>query len=95
VAETSNLGLAVDDGPRWLDELVGALDRLRADGLPACGVCWYSRGDQVDWHTMLVRPIGEVTEVGLYDAARRPRPVAQAYAALATSAPVAVVTSGP
>jgi hypothetical protein len=85
VAETSNLGLAVDEGPRWLDELVGALDRLRADGLPVRGVCWYSRGDQVDWHTMLTRPIGEVTEVGLYDSSRR-RPVADAYAALASSA---------
>ncbi len=94
VAETSNLGLAVDDGPRWLDALVGALDRLRADGLPARGVCWYSRGDQFDWHTMLARPVGEVTEVGLYDAARCPRPVAQAYAALATSARVGVAASG-
>jgi beta-glucosidase/6-phospho-beta-glucosidase/beta-galactosidase len=83
VAETSNLGLAVDDGPRWLDELVGALGRLRADGLPARGVCWYSRGDQFDWHTMLARPIGEVTEVGLFDVERRPRPVASAYARLA------------
>lgn len=85
VAETSNLGLAVEDGPRWLDELVAALDRLRADGLPARGVCWYSRGDQVDWDAVLVHPVGEVTEVGLYDTSRRPRPVAAAYAALAAT----------
>lgn len=83
VAETSNLGLDVDDGPRWLDRLVDRLDRLRADGLPARGVCWYSRGDQYDWHTMLTRPVGEVTEVGLFDASRAPRPVAADYAALA------------
>jgi hypothetical protein len=82
VAETSNLGLAVEDGPRWLDRLVGGLDRLRADGLPARGLCWYSRGDQYDWHTMLTKPIGEVTEVGLFDAGRSARPVASAYAAL-------------
>jgi len=43
---------------------------------------------------MLARPVGEVTEVGLYDASRRPRPVAQAYAALATSARVGVAASG-
>jgi hypothetical protein len=85
VAETSNLGLAVEDGPRWLDAVVAALDALRADGLPARGICWYSRGDQYDWHTMLTRPVGEVTEVGLFDAERRPRPVAGAYARLARS----------
>lgn len=88
VAETSNLGLPVEDGPRWLDGLVGVLDGLRADGLPARGVCWYSRGDQVDWHTMLTRPVGEITEVGLFDADRRPRRVAGAYADLAARAEV-------
>jgi len=83
VSETSNLGLDVADGARWLAELTAALDRLRADGLPARGICWYSRGDQVDWQTMLAVPVGAVTEVGLFDQARRPRPVAAAYGALA------------
>ena len=83
VAETSNLGLDVADGPRWLDALVGGLERLRADGLPVRGICWYSRGDQVDWQTMLTVPVGAVTEVGLLDADRRARPVAERYAALA------------
>ena len=83
VSETSNLGLPVADGPRWLAALVGALDRMDRDGLPVRGICWYSRGDQYDWHTALTRPVGEVTEVGLFDATRRPRPVADAYAALA------------
>ena len=32
---------------------------------------------------MLTRPVGEVTEVGLFDVDRRPRPVAAAFAALA------------
>jgi beta-glucosidase/6-phospho-beta-glucosidase/beta-galactosidase len=82
VAETSNLSLPVDDGPRWLDRLTACLDRMRADGLPVRGICWYSRGDQYDWQTMLTRPVGDVTEVGLFDAARRPRPVAAAYATL-------------
>ncbi|MGZ4683407.1 MAG: family 1 glycosylhydrolase [Acidimicrobiales bacterium] len=83
VAETSNLGLDVADAPAWLDQLVAALDRLRAGGLPVHGLCWYSRGDQFDWHTMLTRPVGEVTEVGLFDVDRNPRPVAAAYAQLA------------
>jgi hypothetical protein len=83
VAETSNLGLPVDHGERWLDALVSVVDRMRADGLPARGICWYSRGDQYDWHTALTRPVGEVTEVGLFDAHRAPRPVAAAFALLA------------
>jgi hypothetical protein len=83
VAETSNLGLDVDDGVAWLTTLSATLDRMRSDGLPVRGVCWYSRGDQYDWHTMLTRPVGEVTRVGLFDDQRRARPVAEAYAALA------------
>jgi hypothetical protein len=83
VAETSNLGLDPGDGVAWLDALVGALDRMRAAGLPERGICWYSRGDQYDWHTALLRPVGEVTEVGLFDADRRPRAVADAFAVLA------------
>jgi hypothetical protein len=85
VAETSNLGLPVDQGVEWLDELVAGLDRLSAVGLPVRGVCWYSRGDQFDWHTALARPVGEVTEVGLFDVARQARPVAGAFAELARS----------
>lgn len=83
VAETSNLGLPVDRGPEWLDALVGGLDRLSARGLPVRGICWYSRGDQVDWDSMLAVPVGKVTEVGLFDMGRHPRPVADRFAALA------------
>lgn len=84
VAETSNLGLAVAEGSEWLAALVGGLDRLAAAGRPVRGLCWYSRGDQYDWDTALTVPVGAVTEVGLFDVDRRPRPVAAAYAALAT-----------
>jgi hypothetical protein len=83
VAETSNLSLPVSQQQAWLAELSAGLDRMGAAGLPVRGVCWYSRGDQFDWDTALAEPVGTVTEVGLFDAARRPRPVAAAYAALA------------
>jgi hypothetical protein len=83
VAETSNLGLDVDDGPRWLEQLSARLLQLRAEGLPVHGICWYSRGDQYDWQTMLLQPVGAVTEVGLFDAGRVPRPVAAHFADLA------------
>jgi beta-glucosidase len=83
VAETSNLGLPVADQVAWLDALTAGLRRLRAEGLPVRGLCWYSRGDQYDWDSALTRPVGKVTEVGLFDASRRPRPSAAAYARLA------------
>lgn len=83
VSETSNLGLPVDDGPAWLARIVAAVDHLRADGLPAHGVCWYSRGDQYNWQTALTVPVGAVTEVGLFDAERRRRRVGDEYARLA------------
>ena len=72
-----------DEGVAWLSALVGGIDRLIDAGLPARGICWYSRGDQFDWDSALTIPIGRVTEVGLHDADRRARPVAAAYAELA------------
>jgi hypothetical protein len=83
VSETSNLGLAVDQGSEWLAALTASLDTLSASGLPVRGICWYSRGDQYDWDTALTAPIGTVTEVGLFDGQRHPRPVARHYATLA------------
>ena len=87
VSETSNLGLPVDQGSEWLAALTASLDTLAARGLPVRGICWYSRGDQYDWDTALMSPIGTVTEVGLFDAQRHPRPVAQHYATLARRHP--------
>lgn len=84
VAETSNLGLPVADGPAWLAALVDGIDALASSGRPVRGICWYSRGDQYDWDSALTTPVGRVTEVGLFDADRRARPVAHDYAALAS-----------
>lgn len=84
VAETSNLGLGVERQGDWLAALVDALDAMRSDGLPVRGICWYSRGDQFDWQTMLAEPVGAVTEVGLFDHRRAPRASAVAFHALAT-----------
>ncbi len=83
ISETSNLSLPVDDQIPWLDALTDGLDGLRGDGVPVRGLCWYSRGDQYDWQTGLCRPTGAVTEVGLFDTARRRRPVADTFATLA------------
>jgi hypothetical protein len=85
VAETSNLGLDPSEGPGWLEGLFDAACRLRQESVPCMGICWYSRGDQHDWQTALVRPVGEVTPVGLFDMARRPRPAARALRELIRS----------
>lgn len=87
IAETSNLGLPVAEGPAWLEALGDRLGRLRAAGLPVRGLCWYSRGDQHDWDSSLTRPVGSVTEVGLADIDRRERPVAAAFRRLAAAGP--------
>jgi len=84
VAETSNLSLGIDDQIPWLLSLTDALRRLRDEGLPVRGLCWYSRGDQFDWQTNLVDPKGAVTEVGLFDVHRVARPVAALFAHLAS-----------
>jgi len=83
VAETSNLGLGVDRQPAWLAAFAARLRAMRDRGLPVRGLCWYSRGDQYDWDTALTQPVGRVTEVGLFTAQRKPRVVADAFAALA------------
>jgi hypothetical protein len=82
VSETSNLGLPPDQGPRWLQALFEDGCALRRSGVPFVGICWYSRGDQHDWHTTLTRPVHEVTEVGLFDIERRARPVAETFRSL-------------
>jgi beta-glucosidase len=86
VAETSNLGLPVEAQSRWLDLLVESLQTLRADGVPMVGLCWYSRGNQFDWQTMLAEPTGSVTTVGLYDTERVARPVTERFRRLAGAA---------
>lgn len=84
IAETSNLALPLDEQIPWLNEFSAGLESLRHKGRPARGFCWYSRGDQFDWQTALVEPTGAVTEVGLFDASRNARPVAERFSKLAT-----------
>jgi len=87
VAETSNLGLDPSDGPAWLDTLAAACAGLRADGVDVRGICWYSRGDQLDWDNALVPPDGVLTRVGLFDMDRNERPAADAFRRLASVGP--------
>ena len=71
-----------DEAPTWLWKQWVNVLRMRADGVPVLGFTWYSLTDQVDWDTGLRERNGRVNPCGLYDLARRPRPVAAAYRAL-------------
>jgi beta-glucosidase/6-phospho-beta-glucosidase/beta-galactosidase len=53
--------------------------RLKEDGLPIVGFTWYSLTDQVDWDTALREDAGRVNALGLFDLARKIRPVGEAY----------------
>ena len=92
IAETSNLTLPLDQQIPWLDAFVAGLGRLRTDGRPVRGLCWYSRGDQFDWQTALTEPVEAVTEVGLFDNDRTARPVAVRFAELAASSTISSST---
>ncbi|QKX17196.1 family 1 glycosylhydrolase [Microbulbifer sp. YPW1] len=94
ISETSNFGLDVGDQSEWLEKFTATIARMRADGLPLNGFCWYSRGDQYDWGTLMQEPSGQVTEVGLYSDKREPRPVCARFTELVKAGtPVAATTS--
>jgi beta-glucosidase len=65
--------------PRWLAEQWNDVSALRASGIPVHGFTWYSLTDQMDWQYALRERRNEVHPVGLYDLARRLRPVGAAY----------------
>ncbi len=67
------------DAERWLWKTWANIQRLRLDGVPLCGMTWYSLTDQVDWDTSLREDRGKVNPLGLYDLDRKIRPVGKAY----------------
>jgi beta-glucosidase/6-phospho-beta-glucosidase/beta-galactosidase len=77
--ETNNIGRSADDAPRWLWKQFFNVRNLREQGVPVLGFTWFSLIDQMDWDSALTLQRGVVNPLGLYDLARRPRPVAAAY----------------
>ena len=69
------------DAERWLWKIWSNIQRLRQDGVPVCGMTWYSLTDQVDWDTALREDRGCVNPLGLYDLDRKIRPVEGVQAA--------------
>ena len=70
------------DSTRWLWKTWANIQRLRHDGVPVCGMTWYSLTDQVDWDTALRENNGRVNALGLFDLDRKIRPVGEAYRTL-------------
>ena len=70
------------DSVRWLWKTWANIQRLRHDGVPLCGMTWYSLTDQVDWDTALRENNGRVNALGLFDLDRKIRPVGEAYRTL-------------
>lgn len=77
------------EGPmsaRWLAEVWDDALRLRDEGLPIRGVCWYGFVDHVDWDSALTRDRGRVNHCGLVGLDRRVHPWGETYRSLAMAA---------
>jgi beta-glucosidase/6-phospho-beta-glucosidase/beta-galactosidase len=65
--------------PAWLAAQWQDVLSLRRAGIPVTGFTWYSLTDQIDWQHCLRVERNDLHPVGLFDLARRRRPVANAY----------------
>jgi beta-glucosidase/6-phospho-beta-glucosidase/beta-galactosidase len=67
------------EATKWLWKTWANIRRLRRDGIPLCGMTWYSLVDQVDWDTALRENNGNINALGLFDLDRKMRPVGEEY----------------
>jgi beta-glucosidase/6-phospho-beta-glucosidase/beta-galactosidase len=67
------------DAERWLWKTWANIEQLRREGVPLCGMTWFSLTDQVDWDNALREERGVVNPMGLYDLDRRIRKVGKRY----------------
>ena len=79
VMHTETNVFSAEGAPTWLWKQWVNVLRMRATGVPVLGFTWYSLVDQVDWDSELTARRGTVNPCGLYDLARRPRPVAATF----------------
>jgi beta-glucosidase len=79
VMQTETHMAGVEESVRWLWKTWANIQQLRHDGVPVCGMTWYSLTDQMDWDTALREENNRVWPIGLYDLNRNLRPVGQAY----------------
>jgi beta-glucosidase/6-phospho-beta-glucosidase/beta-galactosidase len=71
-----------NEAVNWMWKTWANVQQLRRDGVPICGMTWYSVTDQIDWDVGLREKNDRVNPLGLYDLDRRIRPVGQAFGRL-------------
>ncbi|WP_426168565.1 family 1 glycosylhydrolase [Sandarakinorhabdus sp. DWP1-3-1] len=73
-----------NEAANWLWKTWANIQQLRHDGIPICGMTWYSLTDQIDWDTALREKNDRANPLGLYDLDRNIRPVGEAFRRLVT-----------
>jgi beta-glucosidase len=74
-----NQGENGDEAVHWLWKSWANIQQLRQEGVPICGMTWYSLTDQIDWDVGLREKNDRVNPLGLYGLDRKIRPVGKAY----------------
>ncbi|HEX9171914.1 MAG TPA: family 1 glycosylhydrolase [Telluria sp.] len=67
------------DAVSWLQRQWLSVLNLHSGGVPVLGFTWYSLTDQIDWDVCLRALNHRVNPLGLFDLARKMRPVGAAY----------------
>jgi beta-glucosidase len=78
-AMNTETNMAAPDAVHWMWKTWANIQRLRHDGVPVCGMTWYSLIDQIDWDVALRENNGNVHPVGLFDLDRNIREAGEAY----------------
>ena len=71
LAETNWCGGPIEHRLRWMDYTLDDCKRLRAEGIPLIGYCWWGAYDHMDWGLALRLHSGKVHHVGLWELHRR------------------------
>ncbi len=71
LAETNWCGGPIEHRLRWMDTMLSDAKRLRDEGYPLVGFCWWGAYDHMDWGLALRLHSGKVHPVGLWNLKRR------------------------
>ena len=71
LAETNWCGGPIEHRLRWMDYTLDDCKRLRAEGFPLIGYCWWGAYDHMDWGLALRLHSGKVHPVGLWNLKRK------------------------
>ena len=71
LAETNWCGGPVEHRLQWMNYTLDECKRLRADGIPLVGYCWWGATDHMDWGLALRLHSGKIHPVGLWNLRRK------------------------